>query len=66
MYDNLRGDASDEPRRSLIEHNRLVAYIEAGGTLRARDGVSFHVEEAAMQIRHAGTARIESYPGTST
>jgi hypothetical protein len=37
--------------------------MKAGDTLRARDAVSFHVEEAAAQIRRAGAARIESYPG---
>lgn len=56
----------EEARSSLIEHDRLVAYMKAGDTLRARDAVSFHVEEAAMQIRRAGEARVESYPGTST
>ncbi len=53
----------DEARSSLVEHARLVAYMKAGDTLRARDAVSFHVEEAAAQIRRAGAARIESYPG---
>lgn len=53
----------DEARSSLVEHDRLVAYMKAGDTLRARDAVSFHVEEAASQIRRAGAARIESYPG---
>ena len=52
----------DEARSSLIEHDRLIAYMKAGDTLRARDAVSFHVEEAAAQIRRAGAARIESYP----
>ena len=52
----------DEARSSLIEHDRLVAYMKAGDTLRARDAVSFHIEEAAAQIRRAGVARIESYP----
>lgn len=57
----------DEARSSLIEHDRLVAYMKAGDTMRARDAVSFHVEEAAMQIRRAGMTRIESYPlDTST
>jgi DNA-binding GntR family transcriptional regulator len=55
-------DAIDEARSSLIEHDRLAAYMKAGDTLRARDAVSFHVEEAAAQIRRAGAARIESYP----
>lgn len=65
MYGNLRGDAIDGPRSSSIEHDRLVAYMNAGETLRARDAVSFHVEEVAAQIRRAGAARIESYPGAS-
>lgn len=52
----------DEARSSLIEHDRLVAYMKVGDTLRARDAVSFHIEEAAAQIRRAGVARIESYP----
>jgi DNA-binding GntR family transcriptional regulator len=52
----------DEARSSLIEHDRLIAYMKAGDTLRARDAVSFHIEEAAAQIRRAGAARIESYP----
>lgn len=39
--------------------------MNAGDTLRAHDAVSFYVEEAAAQIRRAGVARIESYPGTS-
>ena len=56
----------DEARSSLVEHDRLVAYMKAGDTLRARDAVSFHVEEAAAQIRRAGAARIESYPGKGT
>jgi DNA-binding GntR family transcriptional regulator len=56
----------DEARSSLVEHDRLVAYMRAGDTLRARDAVSFHVEEAAAQIRRAGAARIESYPGKGT
>lgn len=55
-----------EARSSLIEHDRLAAYMKAGDTLRARDAVSFHVEEAAAQIRRACAARIESYPGTSS
>lgn len=52
----------DEARSSLIEHDRLVAYMKAGDTLRARDAVSFHVEDAAAQIRRACAARVESYP----
>jgi DNA-binding GntR family transcriptional regulator len=52
----------DEARSSLVEHDRLVAYMKAGDTLRARDAISFHFEEAAAQIRCAGAARIESYP----
>jgi len=46
----------------LTEHERLVAYMKAGDTLRARDAVAFHFEEAASQIRRAGEARVESYP----
>ena len=53
----------EEARSSLTEHERLVAYMKAGDTLRARDAVAFHFEEAASQIRRAGEARIESYPG---
>lgn len=56
----------DEARSSLVEHDRLVTYMKAGDTLRARDAISFHVEEAASQIRRAGAARIESYPGKGT
>jgi len=56
----------DEARSSLIEHDRLVAYMKAGDTLRARDAVSFHLEEAAAQIRRACAARIESYPAICT
>lgn len=52
----------EEARSSLTEHERLVAYMKAGDTLRARDAVAFHFEEAASQIRRAGEARIESYP----
>lgn len=52
----------DEARSSLIEHDRLVAYMKAGDTLRARDAVSFHIEEAAAQIRRAGEEKKESYP----
>ena len=52
----------DEARSSLTEHDRLIAYMEAGDTLRARDAVAFHFEEAAAQIRRAGEARLESYP----
>lgn len=52
----------DEARSSLTEHDRLVAYMKAGNTLRARDAVAFHFEEAAAQIRRAGRACVESYP----
>lgn len=52
----------EEARSSLTEHERLVAYMKAGDTLRARDAVAFHFEEAASQIRRAGEARVESYP----
>ena len=54
----------EEARSSLTEHERLVAYMKAGDTLRARDAVAFHFEEAASQIRRAGEARVESYPTT--
>lgn len=52
----------EEARSSLTEHERLVAYMKAGDTLRARDAVAFHFEEAASQIRRAGEARVETYP----
>ena len=52
----------DEARSSLAEHERLIDYMQAGDTLRARDAAAFHLEEAASQIRRAGEARIESYP----
>lgn len=52
----------DEARSSLTEHEKLIAYMKAGDTLRARDAVAFHFEEAAAQIRRAGEARLESYP----
>lgn len=52
----------DEARSSLTEHEKLIAYMKAGDTLRARDAVAFHFEEAAAQIRRAGEARIESFP----
>lgn len=52
----------EEARSSLTEHERLVAYMKAGDTLRARDAVAFHFEEAASQIRRAGEKRLESYP----
>ncbi|WP_245829349.1 FCD domain-containing protein [Novosphingobium mathurense] len=52
----------EEARSSLTEHERLVAYMKVGDTLRARDAVALHFEEAASQIRRAGQARIESYP----
>jgi DNA-binding GntR family transcriptional regulator len=52
----------EEARSSLTEHERLVAYMKAGDTLRARDAVAFHFEEAASQIRRASAARKESYP----
>lgn len=56
----------EEARSSLTEHERLVAYMKAGDTLRARDAVAFHFEEAASQIRRAGEARIESYPASAS
>lgn len=52
----------DEARSSLIEHDRIVTYMKAGDTLRARDAVAFHIEEAAAQIRRAGEEKKESYP----
>lgn len=55
----------EEARSSLTEHERLVAYMKTGDTLRARDAVAFHFEEAASQIRRAGDNNIESYPPTN-
>lgn len=52
----------DEARSSLAEHERLIDYMKAGDTLRARDAAAFHLEEAGAQIRRAGEAQIESYP----